>query len=106
MNRKQILVVAIGAVAIAAAFLFPTWESLEFVDSDQGQIVLTNYESRMFNNPPEHSDLREPRIVWRYAAQEAGAYAVFAGLLCFFLRTGKAGIVTEPQERLSSAAAF
>ena len=106
MNRKQILVVAIGAVAIAAAFLFPTWESLEFVDSDQGQIVLTNYDSRMFNNPPQHSDLREPRIVWRYAAQEAIAYAVFAGLLCFFLRTGKARIVAEPQERPSSAAAF
>ena len=106
INYKQIIVTAVGGVAIAWAFLVPSWESLEFVDSDQGQIVLTNYESRMFNNPPEHSDLREPRIVWRYAAQEAGAYAVFAGLLCFFLRTGKAHIVTESQERLSSAAAF
>ncbi len=106
MNRKQILVVTIGTIAVAAAFLFPTWESLEFVDSDQGQIILTNYDSRMFNNPPEHSDLREPRFVWRYAVQEAGAYAVFAGLLCFFLRTGKTRIVAEPQEKLSSAAAF
>ena len=106
MNRKQILVVAIGAVAIAAAFLYPTWESLEFTDSDQGQIVLTNYDSRLFNNPPEHSDLREPRIVWKYAAQEAAAYAVVAGILCYFLRTRKDRIIAEPQERLSSAAAF
>ncbi len=106
MNRKQIIVAAVGAIAIAWALLVPTWESLEFVDSEQGQVVLTNYESRLFNNPPEHSDLRAPRIVWRYAAQEVGAYAVFAGLLCFFMRTGKSRIVAKPQERLSSAAAF
>lgn len=106
MNRKQIVVVAIGTAAIAAAFLFPTWESLEFTDSDQGQIVLTNYDSRMFNNPPEHSDLREPRVVWRLAAQEAAAYAVVAGILCYFLRTRKTRIVAESQEKISAAAAF
>ena len=106
MNRKQILVVTIGAIAIAWALLVPTWESLEFAESDQGQVVLTNYESRLFNNPPPHSDLREPRIVWSYAAQEAIAYAVVAGVLCFFLRTRQASIITEPQEQPSSAAAF
>jgi len=106
MNRKQIIVAAIGAIAIAWALLFPTWESLEFAESDQGQVVLTNYESRLFNNPPEYSDLREPRIVWSYAAQEAGAYAIVAGVLCFFLRTKKTAIIAEPQEKLSSAAAF
>ena len=106
MNRKQIVVAAIGVVAIAAALLVPTWESLEFVDTEQGQVLLTNYESRLFNNPPEHSDLRDPRIVWSYAAQEAIAYAVVAGILCYFLRTRKARIVTESKERLSSAAAF
>ena len=60
MNYKQMIVVAVGVVAIAWAFLVPSWESLEFVDTDQGQVLLTNYESRLFNNPPEHSDLREP----------------------------------------------
>ncbi|KPK41550.1 MAG: hypothetical protein AMJ65_09225 [Phycisphaerae bacterium SG8_4] len=106
MNRKQIILLTIGAIAIAWALLVPTWESLEFVDSDKGQVVLTNYESRLFNNPPEHSDLREPRIVWRYAIQEAFAYAVVAGILCYFLRTKKTRITDESQEKVSSAAAF
>ncbi|MBC8216932.1 MAG: hypothetical protein H8E73_00560 [Planctomycetes bacterium] len=106
MNYKQIIVVAVGAVAIAWAFLVPSWESYELAETDQGQVLLGKLENRLFNNPPEQSDVREPRIVWSYAAQEAGAYAVVAGILFFFLRTRKARIIAEPQERLSSAAAF
>ena len=32
--------------------------------------------------------------------------AIIAGVLCFFLRITKPRIIVEPQERLSSAAAF
>ncbi|MHC4580842.1 MAG: hypothetical protein ACYS14_05255, partial [Planctomycetota bacterium] len=63
-------------------------------------------EHRLFNNPPEQSDVKEPRIVWSYAVQRAVAYAVVAGVLCYFLRTKKTRITSESQEKTSSAAAF
>ena len=106
MNRKQIIVVAVGAAAIAWAFLVPSWESYEFADSDHGRVVLTKYESRLFNNPPEHSDVKAPRVVWKYAVHEAVAYAVVAGALCYFLRTKKSRVVDESREIPSAAAAF
>ena len=106
MNYKQMIVIAVGAAAIAWAFLVPSWESYELTETDQGQALLGKLENRLFNNPPEQSDVREPRIVWSYAVQKAVAYAVVAGVLCFFLRTRKASIITEPQEKPSSAAAF
>jgi len=106
INYKQIIVIAVGAAAIAWAFLVPSWESYELTETDQGQVLLGKLENRLFNNPPEQSDVREPRIVWSYTVQRAGAYAVVAGILCFFLRTRKTGIVAEPQEKLSSDAAF
>ena len=106
MNRKQIVLVSVAAVAIGAAFLFPSWETLEFADTEQGQVLLTNYESRLFNNPPEYSDLREPRIVWKYAVHEAIAYAIVAGALFYFLRTKKSTVADKSEEKTSVAAAF
>lgn len=106
MNYKQIIVVAVGSVAIAVAFLVPPWETYEFVQNDQGQALLANYENRLFNNPPEQSDVREPRIVWKYAVHKAIAYAVVAGALCYLLRTKKSTIVDESQDKTSAAAAF
>ena len=106
MNRKQIIVIAVGAVAIAWAFLVPSWESYEFADTDQGKVLLTKYESRLFNNPPEHSDVKAPHVVWKYAVHEAIAYAVVAGALCYLLRTRKATFKGEATDELSAAAAF
>ena len=106
MNYKQIIVIAVGAAAIAWAFLVPSWESYELTETDQGQVLLGKLEHRLFNNPPEQSDLREPRIVWSYAVQRAIAYAVVAGVLCYFLRTKKSLIADESREEVSSAAAF
>ena len=106
MNYKQIIVVVIGVVAIASAFLIPPWESYELTETDQGQVLLGKLENRLFNNPPEHSDVKEPHIAWRYAVQKALAYAVVAGVLCYFLRTKKRPILDESQEKASAAAAF
>ena len=106
MNYKQIIVIAVGAVAIAWAFLVPPWETYQFVHNDQGQMLLGKLENRLFNNPPEQSDVREPRIVWRYAVQRAVAYAVVAGALCYFLRTRKANVADQAQEKVSETAAF
>ena len=106
MNYKQIIVIAVAVVPIAAAFLVPPWESYTFTETDQGNVLLGKVENRLFNNPPEQSDVREPRIVWSYAVQRAVAYAVVAGVLCFFLRTKKTRIAGESQEEVSSAAAF
>lgn len=105
MNYKQIIVVAVGAVAIAWGFLVPSWESYELTETDQGQVLLGKLENRLFNNPPEQSDVKEPHIVWRYAVQGAVAYAAVAGALCYFLRTKKSTIVDESQEKTSAAAA-
>ena len=106
INFVDIIVIAVGAAAIAWAFLVPPWESYELTETDQGQVLLGKLDNRLFNNPPEQSDVKEPRIVWSYAVQKAAAYAVVAGALCYFLRTKKAGNITEPQEKPSSAAAF
>ncbi len=106
MNRKQIIVIVVAAIAIAAAFLFPSWASLEFVDTDQGQILMTNYERRLFNNPPEHSDLKEPYIPWLYAVQEAVAYAAVAGILCYFLRSRKTRVIDDSHGSVPAAAAL
>ena len=106
INYKQIIVIAVGAAAIAWAFLVPPWESYELTETDQGQVLLGKLDNRLFNNPPEQSDVKEPRIVWSYAGQKAAAYAVVAGILCYFLRTKKPRIADESQEQPSSAAAF
>ncbi|MHC4168033.1 MAG: hypothetical protein ACYSWQ_13830 [Planctomycetota bacterium] len=82
MNYKQIIVVAVGAVAIAWAFLVPSWESYELAETDQGQVLLGKLENRLFNNPPEH------------------------GALCYFLRKKRSPIVDESQDKTSAAAAF
>ena len=106
MNRKQIVVLSIGIVAIVTGFLFPTWASLEFVDANQGQILMTNYDKRLFNNPPKYSDLKEPYVEWRYAIHEAVAYAATAGTLCYLLRTRKARVIDNSHKKVSTAAAF
>ena len=106
MNYKQIIVIAVGAAAIAWAFLVPSWESYELTETDQGQVLLGKLDNRLFNNPPEQSDVREPRIAWSYAVQSAIAYVVVAGVLCYFLRKKKTCIADESQEKVSSAAAF
>jgi len=106
MNYKQMIIVAVGTVAIAWAFLVPSWESYEFADTDQGKVLLTNYESRLFNNPPEQSDVKAPHVVWKYAVHEAIAYVVVAGALCYFLRTRKSPVKNEPTDKPSAASAF
>ena len=106
MNLKQIIIVVAATIAIAVAFLMPSWESYKLTETNQGQVLMAKYESRLFNDSPEHSDVKEPRVVWRYAAQEAIAYAVVAGILCYLLRTRKARVVAESQNSVSAAAAF
>jgi hypothetical protein len=69
-------------------------------------VLLGKLDNRLFNNPPEQSDVKEPRIIWSYAVQRAVAYAVVASVLCYFLRTKKNRIADESQEKVSSAAAF
>jgi len=106
MNYKQMIVIAVGTVAIGWSFLVPSWETYELVQNDQGQALMASYESRLFNNPPEQSAVRPPRIIWKYAVQEAIAYAVVAGVLCYFLRTRKATVKVETTDEPSVAAAF
>jgi hypothetical protein len=106
MNYKQIIVVIIGVIAIIVTFLFPPWESYELVQKGQEQVLLGKLENRLFNNPPEHSDVKEPYIAWRYALQKAVVYVAVAGALCYFLRTKKSSIVDESPEKTSAGAAF
>lgn len=100
------LIILIAGGVIGVLFLFPQWASLEFMDTDQGQVLLEKLEYRLFNNPPKHSEIKEPHIAWRYVIQNAIAVAVVAGVLCFFLRTKKASKITESVDKPSSNAAF
>ncbi len=106
MNKKQIIVVLIACGIIGVLFLFPQWASFDFVDTDDGQALYERLERRFFNNPPEHSDVKEPFIRWRYTVQSFVAIAVVAGVLCFFLRTKKARITSKSEDKPSSNAAF
>ena len=89
MNYKQALVIALAAIAIGATFLFPPWITLKFPESGPANLLLTHSQRRLFNNPPEHSDVKAPYIAWRYPVQHAVLATVVAGALCFFLRTKK-----------------
>ena len=62
MNYKQMIIVAVGTVAIAETFLVPPWQSYELAEKDQEQVLMGRLENRLFNNPPEHSDVKEPYI--------------------------------------------
>jgi len=106
MNKRQIIIILIACGIIGALFLFPEWASYDFVDSDQGQVLYERLERRFFNNPPEHSEVKEPFIRWRYTVQSFVAIAVVAGLLCFFLRTKKTRITSISEDKPSSNAAF
>ena len=106
MNKKQIVVLAIVLGASGWHLLFPTWQRLEFKDTDQGQVLMTISEHRLYNNPPEHSDVKAPYIAWQYSFQACGAFAVIAGVLCFFLRTKRAKKSIVSQEAPAAGAAF
>jgi len=87
MNYKQTSIVAIAAIVIGVTFLFPPWITLHFPESGPAHLLLTHSERRLFNNPPETSDVKAPYIAWRYPVQDAVVATVVAGVLCFFLRT-------------------
>ena len=106
MNYKQALVVALAAIAIGATFLFPTWITLKFPESGPAHLLLTHSQRRLFNNPPEHSDVKAPYIAWRYPVQDAIVATVVAGALCFFLRTKKTRDEVAVNDCPSAAAAF
>lgn len=106
MNKKQIIIILIVCGVIGVQFLFPQWASLEFVDTDQGQVLYERLEYRFINNPPEHSEVKEPFIRWRYMAQRCAVIIVVAGVLCFFLRTKKVHKINESEDKPSSNAAF
>jgi len=106
MNYKQRITVAIAAVVIGVTFLFPPWITLRFPDSGQANVLLTHSERRLFNNPPETSDVKAPYIAWRYPVQEAIVATVVAGALCFFLRTKKTREDVAVNDCSASVAAF
>ena len=106
MNYKQMIIVAVGTIAIAVTFLVPPWQSYELVERVQEQVLMGKLENRLFNNPPERSDVKEPYIAWQYAVQKAIIYAAVAGALCYFLRTKKNSIVDKSREKTSAEAAF
>ncbi len=98
------MLIACGVIGVL--FLFPQWVSFEFVDSEQGQVLYEGLERRFFNNPPEHSELKEPFIRWSYTVQNCAVIAVVAGVLCFLLRTKKNRITSKSEDKPSSNAAF
>ena len=106
MNYKQTLVVALAAIAIAATFLCPPWITLKFPESGPANLLLTHSQRRLFNNPPEHSDVKAPYIAWRYPVQDAIIATVAAGALCFFLRTKKTREDVAATDCPTPAAAF
>ena len=89
MNYKQGIVIAIATIVIGVSFLFPPWITLKFPETDQGRLLLTHSERRLFNNPPKTSDVKAPYIAWRYPVQDGIVATIVAGALCFFLRTRK-----------------
>ncbi len=106
MNYKQAIIVAIAAITIGMTFIFPPWITLKFPDDNQGHMLLTHSERRLFNNPPESSDVKAPYIAWRHPVQDAVVAAVVAGALCFFLRTKKTREEITASDCSVSAAAF
>jgi len=106
MNYKQRITVAIAAAVIGVTFLFPPWITLKFSESGPANLLLTHSERRLFNNPPEMSDVKAPYIAWRYPVQEAIVATVVAGALCFFLRTKKTREDVAVNDCPTSAAAF
>ena len=66
MNNKQKLIAVITLLGIGVTFLFPRWARLEYRDAGQGQVLLTVLERRLFNNPPEASEVKAPYVAWRY----------------------------------------
>jgi len=106
MNYKQAIVVTIAAIVVGLTFLFPPWITLKFPDSGPANLLLTHSEHRLFNNPPEHSDVKPPYIAWRYPVQNAIVVTLAAGVLCFFLRTKKTREDVATNDCPASAAAF
>ncbi|MGE5293836.1 MAG: hypothetical protein ACM3VT_03320 [Solirubrobacterales bacterium] len=106
MNNRQKLVISIALLGMGVTFLFPRWARLEFHDTGQGPVLLTVLERRLFNNPPEASEVKAPYIAWRYSLQDSIAAAVAASVLCFVLRTKKAHKGLASNEGPSPAAAF
>jgi hypothetical protein len=90
MNRKQQIVILIGALAVAYSLLVVTWMTLEPMDSPAGNQLLTKYEHRLFNSPPENSmAIKPPEIVWMYQIQQIGLILAVNALLLFLLRSKK-----------------
>ena len=106
MDYKQIIIIAIAATAIGRTFLFPRWMTLRFSDSGPSHVLLTHSERRLFNDPPERSDVKAPYIAWGYSVQDAVAAVVVAGILCFFLRTKKTQEDVTANDCPVSTAAF
>jgi len=106
MNNRQKLVMGIALLGIGMTFLFPRWARLEYHDTGQGQVILTVLERRLFNHPPEASEVKAPYVAWRYSLQDGIAVAVAASVLCFIVRTKKAHKGLASNDDPSPAAAF
>ena len=106
MNYKQVTIVAIAVAVIGVTFLFPPWITLKFPDSSQANLLVTHSERRLFNNPPETSDVKAPYVAWRYPVQDGIVATLVAGALCFFLRTKKTREDSAANDCPASAAAF
>ena len=106
MNYKQVIIAAIAAAFIGVTFLFPPWVTLKLPDSGQANLLLTHAERRLFNNPPETSDVKAPYIAWRHPVQDGIVATLVAGVLCFLLRTKKTRDDSAANDCPASAAAF
>lgn len=106
MNKKQIIVILIALAGCGYQLLFPAWQRLEFADTDQGQVLLTISEHRLFNNPPAHSDLKPPYVAWKYSFQACGLFAAITGVLCFLVRTKRVKEAEVSGEVAAAGAAF
>jgi len=107
MNTKQKMVLFIAALALAWSLLYVPWVTISPMESAQGNLVQTNYEYRLFNNPPEDPwGIKAPTIAWRYAFQKAGAVLAANVFLLFLFRTRKQSRRTFFSQPVSPRAAF
>lgn len=106
MNKKQILVLVIAFAVIAGCFVFPPWATLVYHDTENGKVILTHAEHRLFNDPPEPGEIMPPFIQWRYPIQNSAAVAAVAAALCFFLRTRKTRQTVQAPQNCCPGAVF
>ena len=108
MNTKQKIVVLIAAIALAWSLLYVPWVTISPMETAEGHWVQTNYENRLFNNPPEDNwGIKAPYIAWRYPIQKAGVVlAVNVLMFCLFRTKRKQTLSAFLTQPTSPRAAF